>query len=42
MARKKIEVFSAGCLTCKEAVEIVKRIAGSDHDSSCWTRTKAT
>ena len=32
MARKKIEVFSAGCLTCKEAVEIVKRIAGSDHD----------
>jgi hypothetical protein len=29
MARKQIEVFSAGCLTCKEAV---KRIAGSDHD----------
>ena len=32
MARKKIEVFSAGCTTCLEAVEMVKRIAGSDHD----------
>ena len=32
MARKKIEVFSAGCATCREAVEAVKRIAGSDHD----------
>jgi glutaredoxin len=26
---KKIEVFSAGCGTCKETVEIVKRLAGS-------------
>ena len=25
---KKIEVFSAGCATCKETVEIVKRLAG--------------
>jgi len=26
---KKIEVFSAGCSACKEAIEMVKRIAGS-------------
>jgi len=32
MAWKKIEVFSAGCPTCREAVETVKRIAGSNHD----------
>ena len=25
---KKIEVFSAGCATCKETIEIVKRLAG--------------
>jgi hypothetical protein len=30
--RKKIEIFSAGCLTCDETVEMVKRIAGSSHD----------
>jgi hypothetical protein len=30
--RKRIEVFSAGCSTCNEAVEMVKRVAGSDHD----------
>jgi len=31
-AKKKIEVFSAGCSTCKETIELVKRIAGSSHD----------
>lgn len=30
--RKKIEVFSAGCVTCKETIELVQRIAGSGHD----------
>lgn len=30
--KKKIEVFSAGCSTCKETVELVTRIAGSSHD----------
>jgi hypothetical protein len=30
--RKTIEVFSAGCHTCREAVETVRRIAGTDHD----------
>jgi hypothetical protein len=30
--RKKIEVFSAGCPICQEAVQIVKRLAGKDHD----------
>lgn len=26
---KKIEVFSAGCSTCNETIEMVKRLAGS-------------
>ncbi len=30
--RKKIEVFSAGCSTCKETIELVKRISGSSHE----------
>ena len=30
MART-IEVFSAGCATCKETIEVVKRLAGSEH-----------
>lgn len=30
--KKKIEVFSAGCSTCKETVELVRRIAGPSHD----------
>ena len=30
--RKKIEIFTAGCSTCNETVELVKRIAGSTHD----------
>ncbi len=31
-AKKRIEIFSAGCSTCKEAVELVRRIAGSSHE----------
>ncbi|PYV56351.1 MAG: hypothetical protein DMG97_08140 [Acidobacteria bacterium] len=31
MARKQIEVFSAGCSACKETIEMVKRLAGSLH-----------
>ncbi len=30
--KKKIEVFSAGCSTCKETIELVKRIGGSSHE----------
>ncbi len=30
--KKTIEVFSAGCSTCKETIELVKRIAGSSHE----------
>ena len=29
--RKKIEIFTVGCPACQEAVELVKRIAGSAH-----------
>ena len=31
-AQKWIKVFSAGCHRCREAVEIVRRPAGTDHD----------
>jgi predicted transcriptional regulator YheO len=31
-AKKKIEVFSAGCSTCNETIELVKRLAGSSHE----------
>jgi glutaredoxin len=31
-AKHAIEIYSAGCSTCKETVDLVKRIAGSDHD----------
>jgi glutaredoxin 3 len=30
--KKKIAIFSAGCSTCKETIELVKRIAGSSHE----------
>ena len=30
--RRKIEIFTAGCATCNETVDLVKRIAGSNHD----------
>jgi glutaredoxin len=33
MAQKhKIEIFSAGCATCKETIEMVRKIAGPDHE----------
>jgi glutaredoxin len=30
--KKKIEVFSAGCSTCQETIELVKRLSGSSHE----------
>ena len=30
--RRKIEIFSAGCATCHETVDLVRRIAGANHD----------
>lgn len=30
--KHKIEIFSAGCGTCKETIEMVKKIAGADHE----------
>lgn len=32
LTKKKIEIFSAGCSTCKETIELVKRLAGSSHE----------
>ena len=31
-AKHTIEIYSAGCATCKETIDMVKKIAGSDHD----------
>ncbi len=31
MART-IEVFSAGCATCHETIEVVKKLAGAEHE----------
>jgi glutaredoxin 3 len=30
--RRKIEVFTAGCPACAEAVELVEFLAGTEHD----------
>jgi glutaredoxin 3 len=30
--RRKIEIYTAGCSTCNETVDLVKRIAGSNRD----------
>lgn len=30
--KRKIEIFSAGCATCKETIEMVKKVAGTDHE----------
>ena len=30
--KHKIEIFSAGCATCKETIEMVRKIAGGDHE----------
>jgi glutaredoxin 3 len=34
MSRRQIEVFSAGCPACQEAVELVERVAGGSADVS--------
>lgn len=28
----KIEIFSAGCKTCKDTIESVRKLAGSEHE----------
>jgi hypothetical protein len=30
--KHKIEIFSAGCATCKETIEMARKIARADHD----------
>jgi glutaredoxin len=30
--RHKIEIFSAGCQTCKDTIETVKKLAGGEHE----------
>lgn len=38
---KKIEVFSAGCPVCKETIETVKRLAGSNHKVVVYDMNKS-
>jgi glutaredoxin len=30
--KHKIEIFSAGCKTCKDTIEAVRKLAGSEHE----------
>lgn len=30
--KHKIEIFSAGCVTCKETIDMVKKLAGSESE----------
>ena len=30
--KHKIEIFSAGCKTCKDSIEAVRNLAGSEHE----------
>jgi glutaredoxin len=30
--KHKIEIFSAGCKTCTDTIETVKKLAGSEHE----------
>lgn len=30
--KHKIEIFSAGCQTCKDTIERVKELAGGEHE----------
>ncbi len=30
--KHKIEIFSAGCKTCKDTITTVKKLAGSEHE----------
>ena len=31
-AKHRVEIYSAGCPTCEQTVEMVKRVAGADHE----------
>ena len=30
--KHRIEIFSAGCAMCKETIDVVKKLAGSEHE----------
>jgi hypothetical protein len=30
--KHKIEIFNAGCATCKGTIEMVKKLAGAEHE----------
>jgi glutaredoxin len=41
ITKRKVEIFSAGCSTCKETIELVKRLAGSSHDVEVHDMSKS-
>ncbi|MDQ6699435.1 MAG: thioredoxin family protein [Acidobacteriota bacterium] len=30
--KRKIEIFSAGCATCQQTIDMVKKVAGPEHE----------
>ena len=32
VVKHRIEIFSAGCATCRSTIDMVKNLAGTDHD----------
>jgi len=34
--KHKIEIFSAGCKTCKDTIEAVRKLAGSEHEMAVY------
>lgn len=31
--KHRVEIFSAGCATCQSTIEMVKKLAGTEHDT---------
>lgn len=39
--KRRVEIFSAGCSTCKETIDIVHRLAGPTHEIHVLDMKKA-
>ena len=41
-SKRRVEVFSAGCATCRETIALVQELAGNTHDVHVLDMRKAT
>lgn len=41
-SRRRVEVFSAGCATCRETIELVQKLAGDTHEVQVQDMRKVT